>query len=118
MLLCPGMNRSFLVLALLCFSGCAGSVGPSGDVVGGPCTATGGCAGGSRCLVEGDFPGGSCTIDCTGPGMCPSGSMCVQENGGTCLDLCSSDADCREGYSCVSKSLLNTSGEALVCMGG
>ena len=104
----------FLLLAL----GCSGSVGPNGDVVGGPRTATSGCAGGSRCLVEGDFPGGSCTIDCDGPSMCPGGSACVEENEGTCLDRCSSDGDCRAGYRCVSKRNLGAEGESRVCLGG
>ena len=104
-------------LLAISVAGCHSSVGPNGDVVGGPCTASG-CAGGSRCLIEPDFPGGACTIDCAGPGECPGGSACVEENGGTCLDLCASDGDCRAGYRCISKRNLAAPGESLVCMGG
>lgn len=106
---------SFLVLSAI--AGCgSGGVGKSGDVVGGPCAGDGDCAGGSVCLVEGDFPGGTCTVRCTSQADCPNGSACVQENGGTCLLACSSNGDCRGEYMCEAKSNLGRSGESLVCI--
>ncbi|UJR84983.1 hypothetical protein [Sandaracinus amylolyticus] len=104
-------------LVLLAAVGCGdGGVGPEGDVVGGSCTADGACAGGSRCLVESDFPDGTCTVDCTSQDDCPGGSICVQENGGTCLLACEAADDCRDGYACVEKSRLGAPDGALVCM--
>lgn len=115
------LTRSVFALAWLLFAcsvlGCGdGGVGPEGDVVGGSCTGDGQCAEGSRCLVEGDFPGGTCTVDCDSQADCPSGSACVQENDGTCLLSCESASDCRAGYDCEEKSRRGASGGAFVCI--
>lgn len=106
------------IAALDVLAGCGGggAVGKEGDVVGGPCS-DGTCADGSECLVEGDFPGGTCTVRCTSQSDCPGGSWCVQENGGTCLLACEGDGDCRDGYMCESKSAMGgPSEQALVCI--
>ena len=66
-------------LVLVAASGCSsGGVGTEGDVVGGSCADDGQCADGSRCLVESDFPGGTCTVNCESQDDCPDGSTCTQ----------------------------------------
>jgi hypothetical protein len=102
-------------LLVSAIAGCANGVGRNGDVVGGPCSATGGCAAGSTCLETTMYPGGTCSIVCTTQADCPNGTICVQESGGTCLLSCSSAGDCRDGYACLEKSLL-PSGSALACI--
>lgn len=105
-----------LAASMLWVVGCGnGGVGTDGDVVGGACDAAGGCAGGSFCIVEGDFPGGTCSIMCDSQADCPSGSACVTENGGVCLLACESNGDCREGYACEEKSAPGD-GHAFVCI--
>jgi hypothetical protein len=67
-------------------------VGPNNKTVGAACTASTDCAG--TCLLDGHFPAGMCTITCTTDANCPSGSVCVDEEGGVCLASCRTDADC------------------------
>jgi hypothetical protein len=114
------INRSLgvvlaCVLVAVVAAGCGSGVGRDGDVVGGSCTASGGCAGGSECLIASMYPGGMCTVDCETQADCPSGSVCVQESGGTCLLACSSSSDCRDGYGCEDKSTVGD-GHATVCI--
>jgi hypothetical protein len=76
--------------------------------VGAACAALTDCAGGQLgfCFTEAtqpDFLGGYCSIDCTDSGMCPAGAACLtvgQQGERVCLDSCTSDAQCRNGYSC------------------
>lgn len=96
-------------------AGCGQSVGRNGDVVGGPCTASGGCAAGSVCETASMYPGGVCSVTCTSQSDCPSGSTCVTESGGRCLQTCSSASDCREGYGCEEKSTPGD-GHGMVCI--
>jgi hypothetical protein len=95
-------------------------VGTEGKVVGGPCTTSGGpsgtCSDGSMCVVDADFPGGSCVKACTKQSDCPDGAACIQENGGLCVLTCDQESDCRSGYHCVAKSTLDPAGSAKVCI--
>ena len=108
-------RMALVALAMVAALGCGdGGVGRSGDVVGGPCEVDG-CAGGSMCLVNTMFPGGTCTVACETQADCPGGSTCVQEGGGTCLLACDGAEDCRDGYGCNEKSTL-PAGSAFVCI--
>lgn len=109
-----GVVLTGALLAVLA-PGCGSGVGRDGDVVGGSCTASGGCAGGSSCLTDSMYPGGMCTVDCDTQADCPGGSVCVQESGGTCLLACRSAGDCRDGYGCEDKSTVDD-GHATVCI--
>ena len=99
-----------------CTAAGGGSVGRNGDVVGGTCTATSGCAAGSECLTASMYPGGMCSVVCTAQSGCPTGSTCITEGGGRCVLPCGSAADCRAGYECIRKSLQGRDGEASVCI--
>ena len=112
--------RSLLVLAALALglsiAGCGnGGVGRDGDVVGGPCSASGGCAGGSECLTSSMYPGGTCSVSCVTQSDCPGSSVCVTEGGGQCVLPCSSASDCRTGYGCTDRSTAG-GGHAFVCI--
>lgn len=93
-----------------CWPAGKGSGGP-----GTPCTTVADCSGGVRsyCL-QGQvtwLPDGYCTWDCSLGDACPSGSVCSDiavtipdygtEHFHYCLDRCSSQADCRDGYDCM-----------------
>ncbi len=115
--------RLLFVSAVLLVAACGSStseVGKSGKVVGASCTTSGGpsgtCADGSQCVVDTDFPGGSCVKDCAAQTDCPDGTACIQENGGICVLECTEVKDCRDGYNCVEKSTLNPAGSAKVCI--
>ena len=48
---------------------------------------------------------------------CPSGSVCIDEEGGVCVVTCSVDADCAgfgRGFACDSEGRFN-GGEAPIC---
>ncbi len=112
---------SIVAAVLLMVSGCGSEdVGKDGRVVGGSCTTSGGpsgsCADGSKCVVDADFPAGSCVKDCVKQSDCPEGAACIQENNGICVLECSQQSDCRDGYHCVEKSTLNPAGSAKVCI--
>jgi hypothetical protein len=107
---------TFAFVLSIVAAGCGnGSVGREGDVVGGPCTSGGGCAGGSECLTSSMYPGGTCSVSCTTQGDCPSGSTCVTEGGGRCVLPCGSASDCRAGYACTERSTPGD-GHANVCV--
>ena len=117
-----GLLSAGVVLLMTLLIGCGDSgtpapgVGTSGAVVGGPCTLTDGCSGGSVCQVSGDFPGGSCTKPCDKQADCPDGTACISEKSGVCILSCNTAADCRPGYACEVKSLEASTGEAKVCI--
>ncbi len=78
---------------------------PSGS----PCTVDTNCAGGV-CITEEDYgwPGGFCTSDCSGSGICGAGFECVTytPQGGTPMDVCveictGGGTECRDGYVCT-----------------
>lgn len=81
---------------------------PPADI-GQPCSAAGGvsCAGGS-CLREAStgYPGSycaqnGCTLGAVGSG-CPGDTLCVADGAtNRCLDACTAEADCRDGYACT-----------------
>ena len=100
-----------LVLA----AGCGPTgVGRDGNVVGGPCSGSGGCAAGSTCLTSTMDPGGTCSVSCTRQSDCPGNSVCVTEGGGQCVLPCGSASDCRAGYACTERS--TPTGHANVCI--
>ena len=102
-------------LVLVFSSGCGSTgVGRDGNVVGGPCTSSQSCAGGSSCLTATMYPGGTCSVHCTTQADCPDHSVCVTETGGQCVLPCASASDCRAGYACTDRS--TPTGHALVCM--
>lgn len=117
----PTAMRMWLLSSLLVFGvACGGEeddadVGKTGKAVGGACEDDGGCASGSRCLTEGDFPGGMCVIECDGPEGCPSGSHCTSNESGICLPACENNDDCRTQYKCDDVSNEGADGESMVC---
>ncbi|MBI5481729.1 MAG: hypothetical protein HY906_22930 [Deltaproteobacteria bacterium] len=102
----------------------------SGLEVGDPCSAASECpAGGSgttACLT--DWPGGYCAVqgceqhghDCPNdPGLggtATTGGKCVLDPDATCLALCATEADCREGYVCEARGDAAGHGSANVCV--
>ena len=92
------------------------AVSKVGEVVGGPCERDEDCSGDSRCIQDGDFPDGTCSIDCTDHSECPDQTACVQEAGGVCLLRCNSDSDCREDYDCEDVDNVSGGGESEVCI--
>lgn len=74
----------------------------AGAPAGSPCRDASDCAG-DRCLQTEEYPGGYCTENGCERGGCSGGDgVCVEWRDGSraCLGPCSSDADCRSGYSC------------------
>ena len=115
------MSNFARVTVMFLIAACGSSdVGTEGQVVGASCTTSGGpsgsCADGSKCVVDTDFPGGSCVKDCTRQADCPDGAACIQEDGGICVLECIDAGDCRDGYNCVAKSTLDPAGSAKVCL--
>lgn len=100
--------------ALLIASGCGGGVGNDGDLVGGSCRDSDDCA--EFCATGSDFPEGTCTVSCRDDVDCPSGTACIDEDGGVCLLLCNFDTDCRRGYECDDESRQGHPGDASVCI--
>lgn len=84
------MVRVVFFATVVLVTACGDSdVGTEGQVVGASCTTSGGpsgsCADGSKCVVDSDFPDGSCVKDCDAQADCPGGSVCIQENSGLCV---------------------------------
>jgi hypothetical protein len=84
--------------------------------LGGACTFTSACTGGT-CLDErlSGAPGGACIEECTGgmtsPDPCPAGSFCLARAGeiGICVPRCTpGGGECRDGWSCERAGLFNT----------
>ncbi|MBK8259262.1 MAG: DNRLRE domain-containing protein [Polyangiaceae bacterium] len=82
---------------------------PGTTATGGACTSQNGCAATGNdpfCINETDFgwPGGYCSEYCSvSQNDCTPDAFCAAVTGGDvglCLDGCSSDADCRAGYTC------------------
>lgn len=113
----PHLALVFLsaLLGLALLHACGG-VGVEGTIVGGPCTTSEDCSSGSRCLTSGDFPGGTCTQNCSEHLDCPEGARCISKESGICLLECELPADCRGGYTCKGKSNETGGGESLVCI--
>jgi hypothetical protein len=111
------MRPTFLCLFVLltCF-GCYGEdiVGNHGVLVGGPCGGDRDCD--DVCLGGGDFPGGTCSVECRDDRDCPRGTACIDKKGGVCLLLCDRNADCRDGYKCDGQGRRGHSGQEYVCI--
>lgn len=100
--------------------------------VGDPCTAASECPAGGSGTVACDTsePGGYCIVegcaqhghDCPDdPGLGgtggPTSSQCVTTASGTaCLRICTSAADCRQGYTCAARSDAAGHGQVNVCV--
>jgi len=109
--------RILLLGAVLAGCDGDGGVGVGGTLVGGPCAYHQDCAAGSTCLLDGDFPGGTCSVPCSAAYPdCPEGSSCVKAEGGHCLLACARPPDCRPGYTCKGKQPIVGGGEVLVCI--
>src|SRR5687768_9792537 len=93
---------SIVGLMILAFA-CSGDdgVGNNGGVVGGPCANSNECE--FRCQMGGDFPQGTCVKPCNVDDDCPSGTNCINQDGGICLLACNKPDDCRNGYNCEGK---------------
>lgn len=93
--------------------GAEAGAGKVGDPCTGPAQCPGGGSGTTVCVSA--WPEGYCAVsDCTQHGHdCPNdpglggtattGGKCVLAPTATCLALCASDVDCRDGYECVPK---------------
>jgi hypothetical protein len=104
-----------LALALGGSRGCAGDeAGHESTLVGGPCEHDPDCD--DRCVEGGDFPGGTCTVDCAHDEDCPAGTRCVDRAGGVCLLACEHDPDCRGSYDCKHVDREGHPGEIAVCI--
>lgn len=104
------------------------TAGPS--KVGDPCSAPSECpvggSGSPECLT--DWPGGYCAVasceahghDCPDdPGLggtATTGGKCVLDPEPTCLALCASSSDCRDGYACEPRSDSAGHGSVNVCV--
>jgi hypothetical protein len=76
-----------------------------------------------RCLPESEgYPGGICTVVCETGAECPSGSSCVEREGGVCLFECTSDGDCTflgTGWRCQDVDRRGPpAGKVKICRGG
>jgi hypothetical protein len=105
-----------MVFGLALWAGCDDGVGNDGRFIGGPCDGDRDCSSSSRCVRGGDFPDGTCTISCRDDFDCPSGTACIDREGGICLLLCDFDRDCRPRYDCKPRSRRGHSGDATVCI--
>ncbi|MFO0554393.1 MAG: hypothetical protein U0271_38785 [Polyangiaceae bacterium] len=94
-----------------------GGVGNDGEVVGGACETASDCADGSRCVIDGSFPDGVCTVACSSDADCPEDSVCISTSGGICLLPCDTNDECRPGYVCDQKSREGADGDLRVCNG-
>lgn len=109
--------RSLLALVFLVGCGVDSEVNRT---VGARCDSKDDCK--ERCLVDADdYPGGICSVSCLDVRDCPADSACVDDEGGVCLFVCDTDADCEfmgPGWQCKSRDALpDTSGEVMVCRG-
>ncbi|TMQ04160.1 MAG: hypothetical protein E6J90_52145 [Deltaproteobacteria bacterium] len=117
------MRSAIAIRAIGAVIACGALACQSSDVsrqVGARCDRSSECA--ERCLFPGaDYPGGFCTIGCTGRTDCPSGTTCADREGGVCLFECASDASCAflgTGWGCKSVDLRGGGIKVMVCAGG
>lgn len=102
-------------VALVGVFACHGyDVGNDGPLVGGSCRNSGDCV--ERCVKGGEFPGGTCTVDCRHDGDCPDATYCVRKAGGVCLLACGHSEDCRGGYECRNTDREGEPGRVHVCI--
>jgi hypothetical protein len=115
----PGSTPTLLLAVALALFGChqcgpGDDVGFGGDLVGGDCSQDRHCV--ERCLGGGDFPHGTCTVDCDHDGDCPEFTRCVDVAGGVCLLECDADDECRNDYGCHDRDRQWDNGVVLVCI--
>jgi hypothetical protein len=111
------LHLPVLLASVLLVTACGGdSVGNDGSLVGGACRDSEDCASDSFCVRGGDFPGGTCTLECRDDRDCPAGTACIDKEGGICLLLCDFDTDCRRDYDCKAQDRRGHSGDASVCI--
>src|ERR1041385_1852641 len=112
------MTRAFLISGLLLMAACGGhDTGDIDNVIGAPCTSDRDCD--SRCYIDGDFPGGFCSVACQSDNDCPSDTFCMAKSGGVCLFACNPGFDCsRLGstWSCHDEDRFS-GGKTNVCIG-
>jgi hypothetical protein len=108
--------RVFMTLgvAFIFARGCGEEIGNDSTLVGGSCHDHHDCE--HRCVRGGDFPNGTCTVDCHDDGDCPGGTRCVDRAGGICLLACHDDHDCRGGYDCKRVDREGHGGKIAVCI--
>ncbi len=111
------IGRLFAVVVLAGAATMCGEdeVGNESHLVGAACDHNPDCD--DRCVGGGNFPNGTCTVDCAHDEDCPAGSHCIDTAGGVCLLSCESDHDCRSGYACRDRDRQGHPGEAPVCFG-
>ncbi len=92
------------------------NAGATGD----PCSETADCEAG-RCEIGGSFPEGVCTTACSANADCPDGFSCISRSSGICLRNCTDDATCEgergEAWQCREESLEDGGGNQRVCIG-
>ncbi len=73
-----------------------------------------------RCLPPDEFPGGFCTLSCQNRDDCPSGTECMDREGGVCVFRCAEPMDCGylgQGWTCAAEALRSDpSMEDMVCV--
>jgi hypothetical protein len=82
---------SIMICCLALLTAC----GVSSDVsreVGARCTEDGDCD--EVCLSGRAYPDGLCSVGCRDDDDCPSGSVCVRDEDGTCQIPCDEDRNC------------------------
>lgn len=108
----------WIVLALVIVTaGCGRDDGDIDSLIGDSCTRDSDCD--ERCFRDtADYPGGICSIACTGDGDCTSDSYCMDRDGGVCLFQCP-EFDCTRlgpGWACKDKDRVG-GGSISVCIG-
>ena len=111
--------RFAIVFGLVALAAC----GASSDVsrsLGARCDSSSECDG--RCLPpSNNYPDGFCTVVCNTTSECPDPSVCIDDDGGSCLFDCIDDMSCAflgVAWRCVERDLRGQPGmKALVCRG-
>ncbi len=114
------VNLGTVLLLAGCSDSNAGpftSVGPGSAQVGGSCSTDTQCQ--SRCVTSDGFPGGMCTVSCASDADCPLGTGCIDDNGGICAVLCTTNACSAFGptWTCSERNRPGDNGKISVCRG-
>lgn len=97
-------------------AGYAGACFTPGAAAGDPCTMDTECPSGGFCQDEafGGWPGGACLVpgcDLAANTGCSGDAQCIAQQGffgppqGYCIDGCTTDTDCRTGYTCTASTV-------------
>lgn len=92
------MNALRILVASLAAASALGACAP---IVGDACEDQTDC--GQRLYCELAMPGGYCTSRNCATNPCPDEGVCIRFNADVsyCMKPCTSEADCRSGYACV-----------------